>query len=294
MEGPLPAGSIRRRDRRRRGGRLRDRARADPLRRLLRADRGRPRRRRRDQQGEHGDPAHRLRRQAGHDRGEAGCARPPAARRLRRSGRDSGRKDRSAARRLDPGAARAPSMRSRRRRWRTATGVLARLARTSSTGASPLSRPAPRVRSRSRTRGSSVPSPPPLPARPRRWRGAARLPSTRGWWRSERNRRYRLQTSRGPLEAEYLVNAAGLHSDEVDAMVGRASVHRHAAAGRADRLRQARPGARQPHLPPGADREDERGAGRADGLRQRAARARPRTTSRARTTARPPQEASPR
>jgi glycerol-3-phosphate dehydrogenase len=32
--------------------------------------------------------------------------------------------------------------------------------------------------------------------------------------------RFRLQTSRGPIAAEYLVNAAGLHSDEVDAMLG--------------------------------------------------------------------------
>jgi glycerol-3-phosphate dehydrogenase len=36
----------------------------------------------------------------------------------------------------------------------------------------------------------------------------------------ERNGRYRLQTSSGVLEADYLVNAAGLHSDDVDAMVG--------------------------------------------------------------------------
>jgi glycerol-3-phosphate dehydrogenase len=35
-----------------------------------------------------------------------------------------------------------------------------------------------------------------------------------------RNGRFRLETSRGGVEADYLVNAAGLHSDEVDAMLG--------------------------------------------------------------------------
>jgi glycerol-3-phosphate dehydrogenase len=36
----------------------------------------------------------------------------------------------------------------------------------------------------------------------------------------QRYERFTLETSRGPIAAEYLVNAAGLHSDEVEAMLG--------------------------------------------------------------------------
>ncbi len=36
----------------------------------------------------------------------------------------------------------------------------------------------------------------------------------------ERKGRFRVETTRGEIDAHYLVNAAGLHSDEIDAMLG--------------------------------------------------------------------------
>ena len=90
-----------------------------PSRRPLRPDRGRPRRRRGDQQGEHGDPPHRLRRKARDGRVAAGGPRLRAARRVRGAGRHPGRDARGADGRLDAGAARGtrrhPGRRGRER-----------------------------------------------------------------------------------------------------------------------------------------------------------------------------------
>ena len=86
---------------------------------------------------------------------------------------------------------------------------------------------------------------------------------------------YRLATTRGPLRGRWVVNAAGLGSDEVDRMFGGDGFTIAAAAGRAHRVRQAGPHADPLDPAAGADGADQGGAGRAHRLRERAARARP-------------------
>ena len=100
---------------------------------------------------------------------------------------------------------------------------------------------------------------------------------------------YQLATTRGPLRCRWVVNAAGLASDEVDRMFGGGGFTIRPRRGELivfDKLaRHADP------LDPaaGADRADQGGAGRAHGLRERAARSRPpRTLPTAATPPRPP------
>ena len=83
----------------------------------------------------------------------------------------------------------------------------------------------------------------------------------------------RLRPARRRLRARWVVNAAGLHADEVDRWFGPRRLHGHPAPRRADRLRQARPPAGRPRPAAGADRHDQGRARGADRLRQRDARA---------------------
>ena len=104
---------------------------------------------------------------------------------------------------------------------RTVTRRRARSISRSSTRGSPTSVRGPRVRSRSRARGSSARSRPRSPSRRRRSAPAASSSSTP---RSPACGRvgggHEIDTARGRIRAEYLVNAAGLRSDEIDAMLG--------------------------------------------------------------------------
>ena len=83
---------------------------------------------------------------------------------------------------------------------------------------------------------------------------------------------FRLTLPGGELTARYLVNAAGLRSDELDRMLGHDGFTITPAARRADRVRQARAPARPAHRPRGPDEGHEGRADRADRVRQRDAR----------------------
>ena len=203
-----------------------------------------PGRRRRHQQGEHRDPAHRLRRQAGHARVAPGRARVRAALALRRGGRHPGRADRRAAGRLERRAARRAARRSRRAlaRQRLRPGRERRRRGALPARAAPRPR-APSARSRSPTRASICPFTHAARVRdPGRARGAASCAATAGDGveRLGDGGCQRRDLARRADTTRWVVNAAGLHSDEVDRMLGHERLHGHPAARRADRLRQAR------------------------------------------------------
>ena len=80
---------------------------------------------------------------------------------------------------------------------------------------------------------------------------------------------FRVETPDGALTTRRLVNAAGLASDEIDRMLGGERLLGHAAARRADRLRQALALAGQPHRAGGADQDHQGRAGVAHGVRER-------------------------
>ena len=105
---------------------------------------------------------------------------------------------------------------------RTATARSPRSAWRSCTGASLSSARAPAARSRCPTRRSYARSPRRSPTPPRRcWPDAtcaARRPSRRSSGSTTGG--FRLGTPAGALRTRYLVNAAGLHSDELDRMLG--------------------------------------------------------------------------
>ena len=129
------------------------------------------------------------------------------------------------------------------------------------------------ARSRSRARGSSARSPPRSPSRPRRSpRGCELVLNAAVAGVRSSGGGHEIETARGPVRAAHLVNAAGLRSDEVDAMLGHSDFRVTPTARGADRLRQARARPGQPRPAAGPDGEDQGRAGLADRLRQRAAR----------------------
>ena len=95
---------------------------------------------------------------------------------------------------------------------------------------------------------------------------------------------FRLTLPGEELTARYLVNAAGLHSDELDRMAGPRRLHRHPAPRRADRVRQARAPAGRAHRAGRADQGHEGRSDRPDRVRQRDARADRRGRRATRTT----------
>ncbi len=267
----------RRSDRRRRRGRRGDRARALALRAALHPARGGPRRRRRDEQGQHRPPAHRLRRQAGHAR---------VAPRAPRATSCSASTRRSAGIPIEPTgallvawdaaaeAALAGIVENARGATATAAIAPARARGALRARAAPRARCA-RRRSRFPTRASSVRSRPRSPTRPRRSRTA------RAAARASPLDRRRAATDGGYVLATIRRAAArrarsstppGCTPTRSTACFGHDALHGHPAARRADRLRQARPPARRHVILAGADEDDQGRAGRADGLRQRRAR----------------------
>ena len=84
-------------------------------------------------------------------------------------------------------------------------------------------------------------------------------------------RLHRLRTPRGDVKARFLVNAAGLRSDEVDAMLGHGDFEVRPRRGELIVYDKLASGAAAPRAAAGADREDQGGAGLAHRLRQRAA-----------------------
>ena len=82
-----------------------------------------------------------------------------------------------------------------------------------------------------------------------------------------------LETPRGAVTADWVVNAAGPALGRGPPDGGPRRVHGHAPARRADRLRQAEPPACESRGAAGAHRDDQRRPRRADGVRQRDARA---------------------
>ena len=233
------------------------------------------RRRHRHVQGEHRDPAHRVRRHAGQP-GEP-PAQPRAPGCCASTPRRRGSRSSAPARCSSPGR----RTRSRRcpasRRTRGATGTTAIRPLTGRRALRARAARSGRARSagsRSRTSASSARGPCRSPSPPRPSRAGVRLccrhPGHRG--RRGRRRRIELATTRGPVRCRWVVNAAGLGSDEVDRMFGGGGFTDPAAAGRAHRVRQAGPAAAPVDPAAGADGADQGGARRADGLRQRAAR----------------------
>ena len=240
------------------------------------AARGRPRRRRRHEQGEHRDPAHRLRRQARHARG---AARPPRLRAARR---------RTPARSASRSSARArcssrgttsssPRCRASRRRAREngyddlrevdADELYAREPHLGPGARGALEVPDERI---------VCPFTPPLA-----FATEAVLAGVRAAPRRARRRRSTRLTARR-LRACDVARRADPHAlprqrrrpaQRRGPPHGRPRrLHRHAAARRADRLRQARPPARAPH-PPAVPTATTKGVlDRPDGLRQRHAR----------------------
>ncbi len=148
-------------------------------------------------------------------------------------------------------------------------------------------------RSRSPTRGSSARSRPPLRSRPRRCREAAHSPSAPG----DRDRAQGpLQRSR-PRAARSTPTTWSTPQGSTATRSTRCSattIHRAAAARRADRLRQARPGTASTTCSSRCRRRRRRACWSRPPSTATCCSDRPPTTSRARTTARPPPKAWPR
>ena len=83
---------------------------------------------------------------------------------------------------------------------------------------------------------------------------------------------HELATTREPLRCRWVVNAAGLGSDTVDRMFGGGGFTIRPRRGELHRVRQASQAAAPVDPAAGADGADQRGARRAHGLRERAAR----------------------
>ena len=221
--------------------------------RCVAARRGR-RRRHRDEQGQHRHPAHRLRRQARHARGAPGAARPRAAQRLRPE----------AGIPIEPlGAllvawdaeqlAALPA--SPRTRRATATRRRDRSPPTQLYRVEPHLGPGALGALRIPDESIICPFTTPLAfATEAVLNGVALSLDSAVHRRAQRRASgHALRTPRATLRARYVVNAAGLYADAIDRLLRPRDVHRDAAARRADRLRQARPAAGQPHPAAGAD-----------------------------------------
>jgi len=89
---------------------------------------------------------------------------------------------------------------------------------------------------------------------------------------ADRDGTYSLNGPGGNVRCRYIVNAAGLYSDEIDRLLGHHDFTITPRRGGVDRLRQVLPFARQPHFAPRAHRHHQRRADQPDGVRQRDAR----------------------
>ena len=198
-------------------------------------------------QGEHGDPAHRLRRHAGHAREPPGAR--GAARCCAPTPQQAGiavERDRRAAGRLERRAAGGAARHRGEARGATGTRPPAAAGPTSSTRASRTSGRARPARWRCPTSASSARGRRRSPSRPRRSRAGvelrARRPRSPGV-DAGRTAGTSWRTARGPLRCRWVVNAAGLRQRRGRPDVRPRRLHHHAAARRADRLRQAGPAA---------------------------------------------------
>ncbi len=195
--------------------------------------------------------------------------------RYARARRDPGRADRGAARGLGRGAARlAAGHRRAVARQRLRGDPRARRRGALPARAAPRRR-ARSARSRSPTRASSARSrrrsrSPPRRCWPAASCGAGRRSRPSSAWRAAVSL---VRAGAREWRTRFLVNAAGLRSDELDRMLGHDGFTVTPAARRADRLRQARAPARLAHRPRGADEGHEGRADRPDRVRQRDARA---------------------